>query len=102
MLAALAGIVNRGAPTLLLNLEAPDAEWLARTAAPGGWLAGTTLVPIAPPIENLLVALAAVPAGVVLFHPDIPCTSAIANTAAGAEDPFRTPRPRPLDYGQPH
>jgi hypothetical protein len=86
LLAALAGIANRAAPTLLLNLEAPDAVWLARATAPGGWLAGTALLPIAPPIENLLAALAAVPAGVVLFHPDIPCTSAIANTAAGAED----------------
>ena len=88
LIAALAGHANRFSPTLLLNLEPADAPWLARMAAPGAWLANTTLTPIPPPVENLITALLA-PAGIrgiALYDPAAPCTSAVAATAAGAGD----------------
>jgi hypothetical protein len=41
LVAALAGLANRAAPVLLLDLEPPDAAWLASATARGGWLENT-------------------------------------------------------------
>ena len=88
LIAALTGLANRDAPTALINIEQSDSEWLALMTAPGGWLAKTTLEPVAAPVENLVARLVG-PAGVrgvVLFDPNVTCSSAVANTAAGAEN----------------
>jgi hypothetical protein len=88
LISVLTGLANRDAPTALINLEPSDPEWLTLVTAPGAWLAKTTLEPVAAPVENLVARLAG-PAGVrgvVLFDPKVTCSSAVANTAAGAEN----------------
>ena len=88
LLSVLAGHSNRNFPQLLLNLEVADQDWLERMQIPGMWLSNTTFENISPPIENLVNRLLTSVGirGVVLFDPNITCTSAIANTAAAAED----------------
>ena len=88
LVAALAGLANRAAPVLLLDLEPPDAAWLASATARGGWLENTTLDAVAPPVENLVSQLAAGAGvrGACVYDPLVTSTSAVANTAAGAED----------------
>jgi hypothetical protein len=90
LLAALAGLVNRAGPALYLNLEPVDSLWLslAFTATPPGapWLAGATITNVSAPAESLLALFPTAYRGVVLYDPSVCATSAIANTAAGAED----------------
>lgn len=88
VISVLAGLSNRVSPQLLLNLESVDAYWLERMQQPDAWLYNTTLEVIDPPVENLVARMieSAGIQGVVLFDPSVTCTSAIANTAAAAEN----------------
>jgi hypothetical protein len=87
LLAALTGLANRDAPRVLIDLEPSDYFWLTRASVPGGWLAHTSTETIPAPVENLVARLVdpAGIAGVVLFDPSVTCSSAVANTVAGAE-----------------
>ena len=80
LVSALAGLANRFTPQLALSLEPADAVWLP-LAFPGSQLS-----PVAPPVEGLVARFASSFRGAVLYDPAVFCTSAIANTAAGAED----------------
>ena len=80
--AALAGLWNRHAPSLLVRLSASDDAWLAAAQRPGGWLAGARVEELAG-LPALVAAFA--PLGVVLYDPAVPATSMLAATVAGAE-----------------
>jgi len=87
LIAALAGLVNRDEPRLVLNLEPTDAAWLAYSTAPGAWLANASVTPLAGyTAENVVGAFGAFFNGVVVYDPNVACTSCLANTAAGADD----------------
>jgi len=84
LVAAIAGLANRYAPTLFVLLQPADAFWLTTLRQPGGWLASATITNITG-IESLVAAFPTVYKGVVLYDPAIWPTSLLATTAAGQE-----------------
>lgn len=81
--AAVTGLANRAAPTLLCLLGAVDDAWLASQSSAGGWLAGAVRKNISGGAEGLVAAFP--PSGVVLFDPAVPATSHAAMTIAGSD-----------------
>jgi hypothetical protein len=79
---ALQGFLNRLQPTLFVLIEPGDAAWLAREQQPGGWLSATQLLPVGSFLQLPWDRLQ----GAAVFDPAVPCTSALAQTAAGADD----------------
>jgi hypothetical protein len=86
---AIQGLVNRDAPTLFVWIEPSDTTWFnilsSSTPSQGGWLAGTTVTNITGGVEALVAQFRSTLAGAAVFDPSVPCTSAIAETAAGAD-----------------
>ena len=80
--AALAGLYNRHAPSLLVQLSATDASWLELARARGGWLESSSIVDV-PDLPSLVTNFA--PLGVVLYDPAVPATSMLATTIAGID-----------------
>ena len=80
--ACLAGLFNRHSPSLLVQLTAVDAGWLALARGGGGWLANASIVDV--PDLAALVALFS-PLGVVLYDPAVPATSMLAATIASID-----------------
>jgi len=96
--AALQGIANRRHPRLYvyfvqseLAKENVDEYWLRRMREPGCWLEKITLKPVGD-IESLVKIFADEINGVVLWDPDVPATSNVASTAAGAENLLPIPK----------
>jgi hypothetical protein len=86
LVTALQGIVNRFEPRLWLRfLPTVDDFWLDVLRAAGKLLDGVTLTPVGS-LDELIGVFSPWVAGAVIWDPQVPATSNVATTVAGAED----------------
>lgn len=92
--AALQGIVNRDGSRLWIDYVDTaetrrsvnvDAWWLSRLREPGAWLSRKELVTV-PDLPSLLALFRDRVKGLVVWDPEVPATSNVASTIAGADD----------------
>ncbi|MBP5275068.1 MAG: hypothetical protein ILO36_09080 [Abditibacteriota bacterium] len=85
LVSALQGLANRKAPSLYVIWMDADTYWLDKMTEKGSWMEKTALNTISG-LEELLLRHKDCYKGAVIYDPNVPATSCVAATVAGAED----------------
>lgn len=90
IVATLQGLLNRDFPRLYIRYVTEqglniDDFWLAQLTKPGEWLAERSIQEVGS-VEDLLRLFRNAYKGVVVWDPNVPATSNVASTVAGADD----------------
>ena len=85
VISVLQGLVNREVPRLYVNYTSVDQFWLDKMREKGAYLEHVKLAPLSG-VEDALRTFAGHVKGVVVWDPNLPCTSHIASTICGVEN----------------